>query len=169
MKNVEERPLYPYAQRVQKLRKDAGMTQDDLAYEIGVSAKTIGNIETARNGPGIDVLLNLSLFFGVSPYYLYFGGDGEMNKYSNTIVSELTSIDDLQIINEIHEMKLDNTMLSQLMMSEELIQKVWESWKKFDVSKNDSTAKRQMYKNYVLETIIRYCANRIKIKKKYNL
>lgn len=42
--------------RVQKIRKLAGLTQEELAEKVNVSRAYIGYIEQARNTPSIELL-----------------------------------------------------------------------------------------------------------------
>jgi len=42
--------------RVQKLRKLAGLTQEELAEKVDVSRAYIGYIEQARNTPSVELL-----------------------------------------------------------------------------------------------------------------
>lgn len=45
-----------FGRRVQYLRNEAGMTQEDLAAEIGVTVESISNIERGIHGPSFDKL-----------------------------------------------------------------------------------------------------------------
>ncbi len=42
--------------RIQKRRKEIGLTQEQLADKIGVSRQYMGFIEQARNVPSVEVL-----------------------------------------------------------------------------------------------------------------
>lgn len=55
------------------LRRDAGMTQAELARHIHVSASTIGMYEQGRRLPAAPILVALSKVFGVSIDYLVTG------------------------------------------------------------------------------------------------
>jgi transcriptional regulator with XRE-family HTH domain len=57
-----------FADRIKRLRKDNGLTQQQLAALVGVSTSAIGNWETRpREIPKGDNLLKLAEVFGVSP------------------------------------------------------------------------------------------------------
>ena len=45
---------------ISKLRKEKGITQQDLASKLNVSPKTISSWENNRNIPSIDMLILLS-------------------------------------------------------------------------------------------------------------
>ncbi len=42
--------------RVRRARKEADLTQEDLAYKVGVSRAYMGFIEQGRNVPSLEVL-----------------------------------------------------------------------------------------------------------------
>ena len=42
--------------RIQKARKSTGMTQEDVAYKIGISRAYMGYIEQGRYSPSLEVL-----------------------------------------------------------------------------------------------------------------
>lgn len=48
------------------LRKDKGITQEQLAEELGVSGRTISRWETGNNMPDISLLVEIAEFFDVS-------------------------------------------------------------------------------------------------------
>ncbi len=53
-------------QFLQALRKEQGLTQEQLGQEIGVSGKTISRWETGTYMPPVDALLTLSERYGVT-------------------------------------------------------------------------------------------------------
>ncbi len=48
------------------LRKEKGITQEQLAEELGVSGRTISRWETGKNMPDISLLVEIAEFFDVS-------------------------------------------------------------------------------------------------------
>lgn len=56
--------------RLKRLRKEAGMTQKQLAEKMGCSYTTVSNFETGRNQPPLRSLRLLSDIFQVSMDYL---------------------------------------------------------------------------------------------------
>ena len=48
------------------LRKEKGITQEQLAEELGVSGRTISRWETGKNMPDISLLVEIAKFFDVS-------------------------------------------------------------------------------------------------------
>jgi len=56
-----------------ELRQERGLTQEELALEAGVSRGHIAKIETGGDGPGVETLQALAVYFGVSMDYLKTG------------------------------------------------------------------------------------------------
>ena len=50
--------------RVRELRTAKGLSQGDLAEEMGVSRQTINSIEVGRYVPSLGLALQLARFFG---------------------------------------------------------------------------------------------------------
>lgn len=57
-------------QKVKALRKEKGLTQEELAHMLGYKNKTsVAHIETNRDIP-IDMIAKIAHIFGTSPAYL---------------------------------------------------------------------------------------------------
>ncbi len=50
---------------LQELRKDKGLTQEQLAEQMGVVRRTVSRWETGSNMPDLDILIELSDFYAV--------------------------------------------------------------------------------------------------------
>lgn len=50
---------------LKELRKEHGMTQEQLAEKIGVARRTVSRWETGSNLPDLDILIELSDLYGV--------------------------------------------------------------------------------------------------------
>lgn len=66
-------------QRIAALRRDAQMSQSELAGRLQVSPSTIGMYEQGRREPSVDTLVAISRIFGVSTDYLLTGKPVEKN------------------------------------------------------------------------------------------
>lgn len=64
------RLFFVFSSLIKSLRTEKGLSQTQLAKEIGVSAGNIGDWEIGRSKPGYVALAALSRFFGVSADYL---------------------------------------------------------------------------------------------------
>lgn len=42
--------------KIQKRRKEMGLTQEDVAYKVGISRAYMGYIEQGRNAPSLEIL-----------------------------------------------------------------------------------------------------------------
>lgn len=61
------------AERIQSLRKARGLSQEELAEQVGVSRQAVGKWEAGQSQPDLDKVIALSGFFGVSCDYLLKG------------------------------------------------------------------------------------------------
>lgn len=59
--------------RIKAARKNARLTQEQLAETIGISAKNLSFIETGRFGVGLETLVKLCVALHVSADTLLFG------------------------------------------------------------------------------------------------
>ena len=51
---------------LKELRKEKGITQEQMAEELGVSGRTISRWETGSNMPDIGMLVEIAEFYDVS-------------------------------------------------------------------------------------------------------
>lgn len=59
-----------FSQRLKELRKEKGMTQDDLGKQISKTRSTIAGYETERKEPDYATLLSIAEYFHVTTDYL---------------------------------------------------------------------------------------------------
>ncbi len=64
------------ADTIKRLRREKGITQEDVASALGVSFQAVSRWETAQSYPDIELLPHLAALFGVSMDTL-FGMDGQ--------------------------------------------------------------------------------------------
>ena len=50
--------------KVEQLRKERGLNQEEFAKKIGVSRQTVSSIETGKYNPSLDLAFVISDFFG---------------------------------------------------------------------------------------------------------
>lgn len=55
---------------IEQLRKQKGLTQDDLSRYLGLSKSTISMYESEKRSPDNETLLKLANYFGVTTDYL---------------------------------------------------------------------------------------------------
>lgn len=59
--------------RIRNLRKNLGLTQEDLAEQLGVALNTISRIEIGQRGVSIDLALELAVHFNSTLDYIIAG------------------------------------------------------------------------------------------------
>lgn len=63
--------------RIKIVRQQNGLTQDQLAENVGLSPKYISGIERGVENPTMDILLRVAKILGVEPYDLFLFGESE--------------------------------------------------------------------------------------------
>ena len=61
------------SERLLKLRKEKGLSQEDLANELGVSRQTVSKWETGESSPDFDKIIPLCKFYGITSDELLTG------------------------------------------------------------------------------------------------
>jgi transcriptional regulator with XRE-family HTH domain len=56
-----------FGQRLRELRRERGLTQEDLSRRASIHAPTIGRLERGRREPRLKTILRLADGLGVSP------------------------------------------------------------------------------------------------------
>ena len=52
--------------RIEEIRKEKGIRQEDFAKELGVSRQTISSLETGRYNPSISLAFKIARYFGMT-------------------------------------------------------------------------------------------------------
>ena len=60
-------------QRIALLRRQAGLSQSELAVRLGISPSAVGMYEQGRREPSVDTLVEMARVFDVSTDYLLTG------------------------------------------------------------------------------------------------
>ena len=63
--------------RIKIVRQRNGLTQDQLAEQVGLSPKYISGIERGVENPTMDILLRVAKALEVEPYDLFLFGESE--------------------------------------------------------------------------------------------
>lgn len=82
--------------RIAALRKEAGLSQQELAKRLGVSASAIGMYEQGRREPSTQTLVNMARTFGVSTDFLLTGqaeNAAEGDALCRVLLDRVTSAD----------------------------------------------------------------------------
>ncbi len=82
--------------RIQRLRKDKGMTQEELAAVLGIGDRHLRKIESGERGPSTEIFVELSELFGVSLDYIIVGKKPQdsLKKRLSVVIQELSAVTD---------------------------------------------------------------------------
>ena len=69
-----------FGKRIQELRKNKGMIQEDLAPDLYISIEHLKKLETGKRRPSFELLVFISEYFDVSIDYLLTGKDKQADK-----------------------------------------------------------------------------------------
>ena len=81
--------------RIAKLRKERGLTQEQLADKLNISTSNLGKLERGLQGLSIDLLIEIGFFFCVSTDYLLIGCSiphYEAGKDMDSVIAQLQVI-----------------------------------------------------------------------------
>jgi len=86
------------SEKIRKLRKEAGFSQQNLAEKLGIHITHISRIENGHYQPSLDVLKKVMDIFGVSADYLLID---DMNTYEvkindQSLANKIRLIDTLE-------------------------------------------------------------------------
>lgn len=113
-----------FGKRLQQFRKNKDMSQAELAEELGVTQGSIGHIETGRNKPGADFLLQLYLKFPAKFGYLLAGDPNDFIVESYRVTEAGVTYEPdadrahaiiIHLWNEIHALQDENRKLERLL------------------------------------------------------
>ncbi len=65
MLKTSSQTLTALGKKVQKLRNEKGLSQEELAHQLGISRVYMGFIEQGRETPSLKLLMKISRKFGV--------------------------------------------------------------------------------------------------------
>ena len=89
------------------LRKEKGITQEQLAEKLGVSGRTISRWETGKNMPDISLLVEIAEFFDVSiPEIIKGERKSEYMKNETKEVAETAKAEKEQLIKSFRNMSI---------------------------------------------------------------
>lgn len=63
--------------KLEKIRKERGITQEELANVLEVSRQTIGSLENGRYNPSIILAFKIAKYFGLTIEDIFIYEDGE--------------------------------------------------------------------------------------------
>lgn len=78
-------------QRIQKLRKDKKITQEQLAEMVGIDPKNISRIEKGNNYPTAENLTSIAIALHVDIYELFVFNSIPLEQMKEEIINSLNS------------------------------------------------------------------------------
>ncbi len=63
--------------RLEEIRKQRGIRQEELAEALGVSRQTIGSLENGRYNPSIVLAFKIARYFGMAIEEIFLYGENE--------------------------------------------------------------------------------------------
>ncbi len=63
--------------RLEELRRERGMNQEELARALRVSRQTIGSLENGRYNPSITLAFKIARYFGLSIEEVFIYEEGQ--------------------------------------------------------------------------------------------
>ena len=65
--------------RIEEIRKDRGIRQEEFAKALGVSRQTISSLETGRYNPSIFLAWKIARYFGMTIEEVFIFEEDELN------------------------------------------------------------------------------------------
>ena len=66
--------------RIEEIRKDRGIRQEEFARALGVSRQTISSLETGRYNPSIFLAWKIARYFGMSIEEVFIFEEDDLNR-----------------------------------------------------------------------------------------
>lgn len=82
--------------RIQNLRKQVYMTQEELAEKLNISCNTLGRIERGSQGVSVELLAELAEFFRVPMEYIVFGRENKAQTLKEQVCSAIRILTELE-------------------------------------------------------------------------
>ena len=81
-----------FSKNMKKYRKEAKLTQEELAELCGTDHRYIGQIETGKRCPSLEYVEKIANALKVEPYLLFFEGDNKDNDAFKSLNNEQKQI-----------------------------------------------------------------------------
>ena len=66
--------------RIEEIRKDRGVRQEEFAKALGVSRQTISSLETGRYNPSIFLAWKIARYFGMTIEEVFIFEEDDLNR-----------------------------------------------------------------------------------------
>ncbi len=80
--------------RIQRLRKERELTQEQMSERLNISTVHLAKIEAGKRGCSLDILIDITMIFGISLDYLVFGkvSDNEVRARLDSVIRTLEDL-----------------------------------------------------------------------------
>ena len=112
-KNIMQYDTKASGKRIQQLRQEMNLSQEQLAEKLNVSQNMIAKIECGLRRPSVDFLIELAEFFETSLHYIVLGTSKEATDKKRQIEEAIEQIDQMMEL-------LQNKRKELLQMKEKL-------------------------------------------------
>ena len=76
-----------FSEQIKKIRVDKGITQQEMANNLGISRQAISNWENDRNLPDIEMIIKIAQVFNLTLDELILGGI-DMNNMTEKLIKD---------------------------------------------------------------------------------
>lgn len=92
--------MSPFSDKVKKLRKEKGWSQDEFAAKIGVQGRHIGKYENGSTMPNSETVIKMAKVFEVSTDYLLLE---EVNASPTSKIRDQALLKEFEIVDQMNE------------------------------------------------------------------
>lgn len=81
--------------RIRQLRKEHGITQEQLAAKLNIGERHMRKIEMGEKGPSVDILVELTELFEVSLDYIILGKrpESKLKQRLKSVIQTLSALE----------------------------------------------------------------------------
>lgn len=103
---MDEIDLTPIVERLAKARKNAGLSQSQVAVMMGCVRSNIANLESPRSAISLTQFLQMCVIYGASPVWVLTGTNPDFNREeaATMLAQTKASIEDAVALMELFEM-----------------------------------------------------------------
>lgn len=129
--------MHDFPNKLKELRIEHSLTQTALADKLNVTQNAIFNWENGKREPSLEMIMQISTLFNVSPSYL-MGYSTKMIKPTNSLLGEVEKLTYIKTPNRkleqlaIHFSQLNNTGQEKAVEQVEMLTKISEYRKDCD-------------------------------------
>ena len=86
---------YKIGQKIRKIRKAHGLSQEELAEKVNITREHLGRLERGKYGCSIDLLIELSYTLNASTDYLLLGRNPDRDQDRKQLLQVISQLSDI--------------------------------------------------------------------------